>query len=293
MASIEIPPVTATAAPVAGHDTMQANPAKRDDMPLARLFHSLRQRSAPLLSRVGKPERAEYDEQGIRIPPPHLIQFVTGNVDIGWFLDSGTRGAHALRDILLKNGVDIAGFDAILDFGCGVGRVLRHVPVLTGARLFGCDYNRKLIAWCGANLPFAEFSTNKIDRKLAYDDRSFDFIYALSVFTHLTAAQHRFWIDELRRALRPGGYLFLTTHGKHYEPHIPANLTSRFRTGELVVVSPDRAGENICAAFHPEKYVRDELARGWEMVDFVEQGALGNPSQDVYLLRNPMASAVR
>ena len=54
-----------------------------------------------------------------------------------------------------------------------------------------------------------------------------------------------------------------------------------------MVVKPDRAGENICVAFHPEKYVRDELARGWEFVDFVEQGAAGNPLQDVYLLRKP------
>jgi SAM-dependent methyltransferase len=158
---------------------------------------------------------------------------------------------------------------------------------LTRARLFGCD--RKSINWCRKHLPFAEFSINEPEARLRYDDSSFDLVYALSVFTHCTEPQHRFWIDELRRILRPGAYLLLTTHGKHFEQDIPAHLRKKFHDGELVVTRPDRAGENKCAAFHPERYVRDELARGWDVVDFIEQGAAGNHAQDVYLLRNRRA----
>jgi SAM-dependent methyltransferase len=231
-----------------------------------------------------------YDEHGIRLPSPHLVLLVTGNTDVGWFLASGKLAAQSLRDILRKNNIDIGSFEAILDFGCGVGRVLRHLRVLTGARLFGCDYNGNLIAWCRINLSFADFSINQLDGKLLYDRHSFDFIYALSVFTHLTEAQNIFWINELMRVLRPGGYLLLTTHGKYYEQQIPKDLVGRFSDGDLVVVNPGREGQNTCGAYHPEKYVRDELARGWEVIDFVERGALGNPYQDVYLLRSPAAS---
>jgi SAM-dependent methyltransferase len=265
----------------------RAPPAERGEMALWGGLHFLRRRAAQMRARMKEAARVEYDDKGIRVPPPHLISLVAGVRDSGWFLTSGKLGAQALHDVLLKNSVEIARFESILDFGCGLGRVLRHLPDLTEARLSGCDYNRRLIAWCRANLPFAEFSINKLEGRLKYDDRSFDFTYALSVFTHLTASQHKFWIDELRRILQPGGYLFLTTHGKHYEQQIPEELRIRFHDGELVVVKPDRAGENACAAFHPEKYVRDELARGWDVVDFVERGALGNPLQDVYLLRNP------
>jgi len=256
-------------------------------MRLPAWVQSSRHRVARLRARVAGRIRVRYDEHGVRIPPPHLVFLVSGRHDLDWFLSSGKLGAESLRDTLSKNGVDIAGFASILDFGCGVGRVLRHLPALTGTRLYGCDYNRKLIAWCRANLPFAAFSISKAEERLEYKDNSFDLIYALSVFTHFTQAQHRFWIDELRRILRPGGYLFLTTHGKHYEDQIPEHLRGRFRAGELVVVEPDRAGQNICAAFHSDKYVREELARGWEFVDFVEQGASGNPRQDVYLLCKP------
>jgi SAM-dependent methyltransferase len=247
----------------------------------------LRHRVAQLRARVKKRMTIAYDANGVPIPPEHLSSLVTGGFDTNWFLTSGKRGAESLRDVLSKNGVDIAGFDAILDFGCGVGRVLRHLPMLTGARLFGCDYNRKLIAWCRRNLSFAEFGINQPEARLHYDDRSFDFVYALSIFTHFTEAQHVFWSNELRRVLRPGGYLLLTTHGNYFEQHIPEHLKTRFQNGELVVVRPDRAGQNICAAYQPEKYVRDTLARGWEVIDFVEQGAMGNYPQDVYLLRKP------
>jgi SAM-dependent methyltransferase len=256
-------------------------------MHLPAWLQSLRHKVARLRARAAERTRIRYDDQGVRIPPPDLIYLVSGRNDVGWFISSGKLGARSLRDILGKNWVDIVTLESILDFGCGVGRVLRHLPALTGARLFGCDYNGKLIAWCRGNLPFAAFSISGAEERLEYDDCSFELIYALSVFTHFTQAQHRFWIGELRRVLRPGGYLFLTTHGKHYEDQIPEHLRKSYHDGELVVMEPDRAGQNICAAFHPEKYVRNELARGWELIDFVEQGAAGNPLQDVYLLRKP------
>jgi SAM-dependent methyltransferase len=71
-----------------------------------------------------------------------------------------------------------------------------------------------LVEWCQKNLSFASFAQNPLQGKLEYSDRSFDFIYAWSVFTHLTEHQGIFWIDELRRVLRPGGYLYFTTHGR-------------------------------------------------------------------------------
>jgi SAM-dependent methyltransferase len=231
----------------------------------------------------------ERDESGVAIPPGHLIHLVAGTTRSDWYLGSGKVGADTLADTLAKNGANIDDLSAILDFGCGVGRVLRFLPALTRARLYGCDYNPKLIAWCRRNLPMATFQTNNLVGRLAYDDNAFDLAYALSIFTHLTEAQHVFWINELRRVLKPGGYLFVTTHGTFYEPHIPADKMERYRAGELVVTNSEREGTNHCAAFHPEKYVREHLAKGWEIIDFIPQGARGNPSQDAWLLRKPMA----
>jgi hypothetical protein len=92
---------------------------------------------------------------------------------------------------------------------------------------------------------------------------------------------------QFLRVLRPGGYLLITTHGEFYSPHIRPTDRSKFHNGELVVVGGEFEGTNTCAAFHPERYVRKILARDFELVDFVAEGARGNPRQDVYLLRKP------
>ncbi len=58
-----------------------------------------------------------------------------------------------------------------------------------------------------------------------------------------------------------------------------------FLGGSLVVVEEGAQGTNFCNAFHPVAYVRERLARGWEVADFVPMGAKGNPHQDLFLLR--------
>jgi hypothetical protein len=117
----------------------------------------------------------------------------------------------------------------------------------------------------------------------------FDLVYALSVFTHLDATGQGFWITELSRVLKPGGFLFITTHGESYRPRLAPRDQEHFRSGRLVVLKSRRAGSNDCAAFHPESYVRRSLAGagGFEVVAFVPEGAWGNPHQDAYLLRKP------
>jgi SAM-dependent methyltransferase len=212
---------------------------------------------------------------------------VAGTEDVTWFLDSGAEAARGVRAVLGQNGLALESLHSVLDFGCGVGRVLRHWKGLSGPALHGADANPDLIAWCRANLPFARFQVNGLDGGLAAGNVSFDFIYALSVFTHLSEPLQRFWIDELARVLRPGGYLLLTTHGAHYLGRLSPEERDRFRAGRLVVHGSRGEGSNDCAAFHPEPYVRETLARGLDVQDFRAEGALGNPRQDVYLLRKP------
>ena len=223
--------------------------------------------------------------RGLPIPPGRLLHKVGNTEDIAWVLSAGSEGANSLLETLARNGVAIERLGAVLDFGCGIGRVLRYFAAVSGPAWHGTDYNPELIAWCAANLPFARFQVNGLDGPLAYESESFDLVYALSVFTHLDEPNQFAWIDELTRVLKPGGHLFLTTHGEHYRPKLAPADQERFRQGQLIVLQGDREGSNDCAAFHPEPYVRNTLARGLAVVDFLPEGARGNPRQDAYLLR--------
>jgi SAM-dependent methyltransferase len=222
---------------------------------------------------------------GLALPPVGLVQRVTGTPDLSWFLSSGERAAESVRITLERNGLDIGQFERILDFGCGCGRVTRHWARLEACTVFGSDLNSRVIDWCRRKLAFARFDTNQLQPPLRYDSDQFDFVYALSVFTHLPENLQEPWMVELHRVIRPEGYLLISTHGSHYLSDLTAAQRRRFGAGEIVVKNEEEAGSNRCGAYHPLAYVRDKLARCFALVEFVAEGAAGNPHQDLFLLR--------
>jgi SAM-dependent methyltransferase len=233
------------------------------------------------------PENLRYwrgGRESLPVPPLGLIDLVSGQPDIPWFLESGRRAAANAREALGRQGVAMESLRAILDFGCGCGRVVRHWSGLP-AEVHGCDVQGRLVEWCRKNLPFARFERNGLEPPLPYRDAAFDLVYALSVFTHLTEPLQRTWMEEMRRVLAPGGFLLITTHGESYASGLDPRELAAFTAGQLVVRESSEAGSNVCGAYHPPAYVRSTLSSGFEIVDFRAEGAAGNPHQDLWLLR--------
>jgi SAM-dependent methyltransferase len=237
-------------------------------------------RNAPYWRRVGP--------DNLPIPPDRLMYLVAGTPDIAWFLRSGAMGAQSLREILQQNAIALEKAEAILDFGCGCGRVIRYWKDLKNTRVHGTDYNPLLVEWCSKNLPFAQFDQNELAPPLKYADDSFDLIYALSVFTHLSEDLHGQWVNELYRVLKPGGTLFLSIRTFIDTDNWPDQEKAAFDAGKLVVRSEDLAGSNICNTFHPESYVHQVFSQMFDVVALVPHGARGNTPQDALLLRKPV-----
>lgn len=218
------------------------------------------------------------------LPPAALRTWVAGTEDPDWFLASGRLAADTILAALARRGRELQDCRGVLDFGCGCGRVLRHLRPYASAGLHGTDYNQTAIAWCDGHLSFAAFGTNRAAPPTRYGDGAFELIYALSVFTHLTEPLQLAWMEELRRLIRPGGLLMLTTHGAAYWGELNADEQRRFAAGELVVRLPEAVGRNDCGAYHPEAYVRRVLAAGFSVLELEPRGARGNPRQDLYVL---------
>jgi SAM-dependent methyltransferase len=229
-------------------------------------------------------DRAPAD--GLPVPPPRLLFLVTNECAPAWYFESGAAASSSLLELLGRNGVDLAVAAPILDFGCGCGRVIRRWHDL-GVELHGTDVNPRLVEWCRGSLPFARFAVNGLEPPLAYADETFGLVYAFSVFTHMPAELEAAWIAELRRVLRPGGHLVVSTHGAAYLDRLGEAERVAFLAGRTVVRRGAVAGSNWCTTFHPEQAVRERLARGFDVVDFVPEGAKGNPVQDVTVLRKP------
>jgi SAM-dependent methyltransferase len=239
------------------------------------------------------PRRAGVD--GLPLPPADMIRITSGLYRRASDPDAlyrryevtGAETAGWVRETLARQGIAMEELASLLDFGCGCGRVARHWAGLPG-RVHGSDYNPHLARWCAAHLTFGEFAANGAEPPLAYEDGAFDFLYSVSIFTHLDEPLQQPWIDELVRVVRPGGLLLITVSGETYARNLPGweRFRAAFERGALVVRKAERTGSNACAVLHPPAYVRETLARGLEIVDH-EPGAAHAGRQDAWLLRTP------
>lgn len=231
---------------------------------------------------------------GFAYPPLRLIRRITGPYPKRGFVNSGKSTANRLFGLLRSNDIEPERFEMILDFGSGAGRVIRHLRDLP-ARLFGVEIDPECVDWCARALAgVATFHCNRGRARVPLPDASVDFVYSLSVFTHLDDGDFDFWFDELKRLVRPGGYFYVTLNGAvRARDVVPTKLTAeqmgRFDRGERVVVNAGRSGDNRfvgpaqCYTFTPESYVRSLVSEAFEIIAFLP-GARAL-EQDQYLLR--------
>jgi SAM-dependent methyltransferase len=238
----------------------------------------------------GEPEPGTA-EDGLPLPTREMISLVAGWIDPADFYRYGRYAVTWIAEMLARNGVQASELGTVLDFGCGCGRVIRHWPSFTDAALYGSDYNPHLVRWCAQNLPIADFRLNQLEPPLPFEDDSFDFVYSLSIFTHLDADRQVPWMEELVRVTKPGGLLLPTFHGRSRVEYSREHdqydqIAPGFDAGELVVIEAGQAGSSGCAAYHPERYIREVLGVGLELLDFSPAGAL-DIQQDAVLFKKP------
>lgn len=194
------------------------------------------------------------------VPPALILYDVLGTCDIAGFFMSGKEHASAIGKIICQthSGRPLK----ILEWGCGPARVLQylHSPSDDRWELFGSDYNPVTVNWCRANLPRIRFLHNKLEPPLQAESGTFDVIYCISVFTHLSETLHYQWIQEILRLLKPGGLFISTFHGNRYRAHLSLEEQKKFDNGELVVRGKILEGKKNFAAYHGDRFVHNLLS---------------------------------
>ncbi len=233
-------------------------------------------------------DTATVGADGLPLPSPLLMIRVVGHTDADAFQAHGRACADVVRRFVAEQGLELASAGAMLDFGCGCGRVLRHWADLGDVRTVGTDYNPELVAWCNANLPFVEARGNAEAPPLPAAESEFDVAYAFSVFTHLGEDAQLAWIRELERVLKAGGLLLFTTKGDvHARRELTGAALSRYLEGEFVATSPRAAGTNLCAAYTPRTWVERRLLGDLELLRHENGIPAVMDSQEIYLVRRP------
>lgn len=132
------------------------------------------------------------------------------------YLESGKNERMMIERVLGSHGFDVRQCQDVLDWGCSTGRVLRHFDDLPErTSLWGCDIDADAIDWAqrhlGGRFRFFACTTSPT---LPVPDGSFDLVYGISIFTHISHGVDT-WLMELRRILRPGGAAMVTVHDEH------------------------------------------------------------------------------
>ena len=92
--------------------------------------------------------------------------------------------------------------------------------------------------------PF-HFATTTTSPHLPFEDRYFGLIYAGSVFTHIDDLADA-WFLELRRALRPGGRLFITVHDRGHHRPVPESEGHQDQLAGSILALHARSTEQYC-----------------------------------------------
>ena len=229
------------------------------------------------------------ENPGYAIPPKTLAYDAYGHTNWQAYYDTGYKHATLISNLLQKH---LKTDDpAICEWGCGPARVIRHLSAImkySNMSLTGVDYNEKSIHWCKENIPGINFVQNNLEPPLPFGPRSFDCIYAISVFTHLSESSHYAWIKEIYRVLKINGLFIFTTHGDMSAEKLLPFQKDKFDSGSLVTELNYTEGKKHFLAYHSEAFIRNKLLKTIDkhlILEHIKDASSFALMQEVWVIR--------
>jgi SAM-dependent methyltransferase len=231
-----------------------------------------------------KNKRFRKEHPFVKLPPDYMI-YESFRMDYkNYYNDGRDTALWLIQELSRYFSIDSS---KILDWGCGPARVVRHLPdLLPQAKVVASDYNEQTIEWCKTNVQGVEFVKNSVIPPLPFNGQSFDIIYALSVFTHLSLENHYRWTEEIYRLLKPGGIFLFSTQGNIFMTKLSEMEKKKFLRGELVARGKVKEGHRLFSAFHPQQFIYSILSDKWKVLKFTN-GEMKDwgPEQDVWIVQ--------
>jgi len=224
------------------------------------------------------------------IPSSDLLWRIGGKRS-GWcYLQIGGNLARDLVALAQSVDRDMAEFRSVLDFGCGCGRVLRRLPdIFPNARIHGADVDGEAVQWCEHNLPFLEAAYTLPEMPPAnLESGAFDFIFAISVFSHLPLAVERAWLKELRRIAKPGALIILsfmpdTAAAEHFTPDMAVESEDGFSYYKTMRIP--KLPDYYHGSYHTDHAIRAIVGEQFDVISTKQRAA--NAHQSVVIAECP------
>lgn len=152
----------------------------------------------------------------------------------------------------------------VLDFGCGSGRILM-LEEANFAEIWGVDIFERNTRDVEENFCPPMRALLGPEPPLPFDDRHFDLIWAISVWTHPTDTAHA-WVAEMHGILRPAGLLIATYMGESHSERLAGEERDEQRIGMNVLRHWEpwiRGGPMVVMS---DWWVREHGGRGFDLV---------------------------
>jgi SAM-dependent methyltransferase len=245
-----------------------------------------------------------------RVVPPRRLEGIPGRVHFNDFMlvDDSPKGVETYRTRALNvislidrsleaGGRSVHDVRRWLDFGCGYGRVLRFlVQRVDPDRVYATDVIEEGVEFCASE--FGVHPLHSTATLAELDLGRYDFLYAISVLTHLDEANESEMMKVVHRTLEPGGIAMFTTHGQWsldnldfygeiYED-MHDELAQRVREhGFAYVPYHHYSGDDYGMTWHSAEYVQSRMAElhgdSMELLFFEPHGL--DHHQDVFAYR--------
>lgn len=246
--------------------------------------------------------------------PPRRVEGIPGRVHFNdfMFLNSSREevASYAARArnvlALIEEALTLAGrsFDDVgrwLDFGCGYGRVLRFlVERVPPDRVCAADVIEEGVSFCRS-----EFGVTALASERELDATrfgTFDFVYAVSVITHLNERNSRAFLEVIGDSLAEGGIALFTTHGSWSLDHVElygddlvpreAELARSVAERGIAYVRYPFSPDDYGVTWHSKTFIEETMAElhGDAVVPFLFKPGGLDGHQDVFAFRRVSSS---
>jgi ubiquinone/menaquinone biosynthesis C-methylase UbiE len=175
----------------------------------------------------------------------------------------------------------------ILDWGCGVGRIIQHIPsMLPKAICYGADINQQRIKWCRKNINEVLFDCIE-DKQLPYPSELFDLVFGISVLTHILGNDQQLWLNELQRITKPGAVIIVSTHGSFFEKQMSSEALQCYHTKGWQSNQYHEKGHRLLSTYNKANIFKEMATQYFTIENYYEGKShpdkLGG--QDLWILR--------
>jgi SAM-dependent methyltransferase len=153
-------------------------------------------------------------------PGDHILNFLLRHTgfasheeSIAYYFSDGRRSAEKFMDLVRRNLPPRSGKYEVLEFASGYGCVTRHLLTVENISLCSVDIHPEAIEFLRREMGAVASISSAFPEALDIPAQ-FDVAFALSFFSHMPITTWSRWLVRLTQAVKPGGIIVFTTHGR-------------------------------------------------------------------------------